>query len=77
MILIITTGNESKKEIKKAAKNDSLYIRNNAGVDQPAYLHEDGTIVSKWDAFSKLLICDEDGIRQISIELAKELEYCK
>lgn len=76
MSLTITTGNESKKEIKKAAQNGSLYIRDSEGVDHPAYLHEDGTIVSKWNALSTLLICDDEGIRTINMELARELEYC-
>jgi hypothetical protein len=52
-----------------------MFILDEQGVEQPAWLHEDGTKVSYWDAFSMLLIEDEEGIRQISHSLAIDLGY--
>jgi hypothetical protein len=54
---------------------NEYYIRDEAGVEQPAYKHEDGTIVSKWDNLNQLLIADEDGVRYISHAEAVEYGY--
>jgi hypothetical protein len=55
---------------------DDLSITDSDGVEQPAWLHLDGTIVSHWDNLNELLIKDSDGdIKTISHELARELFY--
>ena len=53
------------------------HITDENGVDQPAYLHKDGTIVSHWDNLSKLLINDEFGTRYTSHVEAKKYGYEK
>lgn len=59
----------------EAIKEEQLTILDEQGVNQPAWRHEDGTIVSHWDGLSKLLIHDEYGIREIDHSVAKELGY--
>jgi hypothetical protein len=60
----------------KVVPNQSDYsIIDKDGVEQPAWKHEDGTIVSFWDMLPKLTIKDEYGTREILHEEAKELGY--
>lgn len=53
----------------------TTFIRDFQGVEQPAWVHEDGTKVSCWDCLSKLLIEDEEGIREIEHSDAKDYGY--
>lgn len=54
----------------------NYFILGENGQEQPAYMHEDGTLVSYWDNLPTLLI-QEPGCtpEEISHELAKELGY--
>jgi hypothetical protein len=59
-------------------KMKNLYIKDpERGIEEPAYLHADGTLVSLWDGFEKLLIKDETGTRRISHSDAVDLGYEK
>lgn len=54
----------------------NYFILDKSGVKQPAYKHEDGTLVSSWNNLDMLLIQNEDGsIEEITHETAKELGY--
>ena len=53
---------------------DNLVIIDNNGVEQPAWEHEDGTIISHWDSLPMLLI-KENGVSEIEHSLAIELGY--
>ncbi len=55
----------------------TTFIKDFQGVEQPAWVHEDGTKVSYWDGFSKLLIEDEDGVHEITHSDAKDFGYEK
>ena len=54
---------------------DNLVIIDNNGVEQPAWEHDDGTIISHWDSLPRLLIQDENGVNEIEHSLAIELGY--
>lgn len=51
------------------------YIRDKNGVDQPAWRHSDGTLVSFWTALGGLLIQDQYGAHEIPHAEAKDLGY--
>ena len=53
---------------------DNLFITHD-GITEPAWKHEDGTIVSHWDGLEKLTIQDSDGVCQIEHSDAKEFGY--
>ena len=56
--------------------NEELqYITDNSGTQQPAWLHEDGTLVSYWTGLKTLLIQKNEINEEISHELAIELGY--
>ena len=44
-------------------------------IEEPAWKHADGTLISFWDSLPELLIQDDDGARLISHDTAKELGY--
>lgn len=54
----------------------NYFILDKTGINQPAFKHEDGTLISCWDNLDMLLIQNEDGsIEEITHETAKELGY--
>ena len=53
------------EKLNKKIIQDDLFITDEKGVNQPAWKHEDGTIVSHWTGFDKLLIQEGNEVKYI------------
>jgi hypothetical protein len=66
---------ETKLTKKDVLIQDGLSIYYD-GINEPAWKHEDGTIVSHWDNLEMLLIQNSDGtIERLCHDVALELGY--